>query len=289
MTVRALAVSLSVGAMGVFTGCLSGGVGTASLSVDAGVVPTVAVSGMVRVYPPAAAFLAAHGQQGPTLSGHTLTLEEPLGLALKDPDAALGDQAVGGNGAFSFPKVRTDAMNRLLAANTHDTGVAASTSVLASNVASALYDAAVYGQAPRDDVTGLKAELVPSAFVSALETAVTSDTIKRLTQGSQTTLLGAGFVVGAVVDSSGVPKAGEKVVTDDPTLQAQLCYPAADFGSVGTAGTSATGLFVFVHNGTGTMPFSLQVAGDTTYTARNALATPGSGLVVKLYPGTKEP
>jgi hypothetical protein len=66
-------------------------------------------------------------------------------------------------------------------------------------------------------------------------------------------------------------------------------YPTADISSVTQTGTSANGLFVFVHDGGPTSPFTFSVEGQPDYRKRNAGAAAGTALIMTVYPGTVAP
>ncbi|MET0405513.1 MAG: carboxypeptidase regulatory-like domain-containing protein, partial [Cystobacter sp.] len=78
---------------------------------------------------------------------------------------------------------------------------------------------------------------------------------------------------------------GALVVPEREELAARIYYPSADFQKSTQDGTSATGLFVYVHRGTAPESFLLTVKGPGDYPPRNVAATPGSALVLTLSPG----
>ncbi len=302
----------AVGALSL--GCPSGGnPGGTDAGSDSGMnqneFPIITVAGKVFVHPEAKGFLADAGYPELALTGLTVRVEEPLLVALdpNDPVAVFGSRTLDATGNFSVGDVRTEVVTLGIAAGVRDDSDAGlrccaecgaladggcpfvpDTKVVRS--ATVLYDVTfANGTKPEADVRNSKAYALPSEFHAKLNAAVTPARILQLTGGTQSTLVGAGFVLGRIIDAAGVPVAGVKLSADS-TVTDRVFYPSADLSTVGTGGTSTNGLFLYVYNGEAQpsqFPFSIQ--GRSEYKLRKMGAARGAGLVVTVFPGTTEP
>lgn len=268
----------------------SGTTPTTDGGTDSGVEPPteVSVAGTVTMHPDALALLADAGAST-SVAGLTLRVEEPFKVALNNPDGVFHTQTLDAGGEFYAPTVPTDLVTLGIAAGVRDdTGAER---VIRS--ATTLYDVALMdGAKPAADITGGKGYAVPVQLHDALNAAVGEATIRSLTGTTDAgTLIAAGFILGKVVDASGTPVSG---VTVEPlgsaaaSKAARLFYPTADFSSTAAA-TSATGLFVYVHNGGDVDTFQFRIAGRSEYKQRNAGAAKDACLVLPVFPGTTQP
>lgn len=241
----------------------------------------ITVSGRAEVFPEAARLLEAQGQPVPPLDGVTLTLEEPLRVGVSDADSVLGRGGIGADGGFSVPDVPVRDIHLSLAASLQQEGFVRSSTVV--------FDTAFTRTRPHTDIIDARVWALPNAFHDALTGAVGEMWIRAHTDDRARTLRDAGFILGRVVDASGAPVAGARVVLDRDELSNRVYYPAPDFQGSSQDGTSATGLFVYVHSGAAAETFTLSIEGAQAYLPRNAGATPGVGLVLTLYPGSQPP
>ena len=241
----------------------------------------ITVSGRAEVFPEAARLLSGNIQPVPSLDGFALSIEEPLRAGVSDADAVLGQGEVGSDGAFRVDDVPVQDIHLSLAASLdHDGYVRTSTIV---------FDTAFTRTRPRTDIINAHAWALPNVFHDALTRAIGEALIRAQTQDQARTLRAAGFILGRVVDASGAPLAGARVVVDRADLAGRIYYPSEDLQSANQDGTSATGLFVYVHTAGDSDSFGLSIQGDTTYLSRNVGATPGMALVVTLAPGSDMP
>lgn len=257
---------------------------------DSGVEPPaeVKVSGTVTMHPDSLGLLADAGAST-SVAGLTLRVEEPFKVALNNPDGIFHTQTLDAGGEFFAPAVPTDLVTLGIAAGVKD-DTGANRVVRA---ATTLYDVALNdGAKPSADVLGGKAFAVPTQLHEALNAAVGEANIKALTGDTDAgTLITAGFMLGKIVDAQGRPVAGatvEPLGSSATAKRARLFYPSADFTAVGAA-TSATGLFVYVHNGGDVDTFQFRVTGRAEYQQRNAGAAKDACLVLTVYPGTTAP
>ncbi len=293
-------------------GCPGGG-GSKDGGADSGEnpneFPLITVAGQVFVHPEAARYLADAGYPALSLGGLTVRVEEPLKVALdeKDPSAVFGTRPLDDGGTFSVPDVRSELVTLGIAAGVRDdqdAGVRScpecgpladggspfvpDTRVIRS--ATVLYDVTFWGGAkPDQDVRGTKAYALPSQFHAKLTAAVTPERILQRTGRSQSTLVGAGFVLGRLVDTAGNPVAGLKVAADTLVTD-HIYYPSEDLSTVTNTGTSANGLFIYLYDGDERpSQFQYTVKDHPEYKARKAGAVRSAGLVVTVFPGDTEP
>jgi hypothetical protein len=287
MTSRFLAASFAVLAV---SAC-SGPAPKPDAGVDAGSdeIPEVFfnVSGKAAVHPDAVNFLADAGQTF-SLAGLTVRVEEPLRVALEDPLGVFSTATMDSTGSFSASQVSASLVNLGVAVGIRDDASDGGTTGRVVRSATVIFDVALEGKKPSADITGSKGWAIPTAFHDKLTALVTPAQIQTLTSQLASDLIGAGFILGRVVDASGNPVAGVTVTPNPASESARFFYPSADLASSGTA-TSSNGLFVYVHNGGDVKQFSFTIAGHTEYKKRSAGATANACLVVTVYPGTTAP
>lgn len=241
----------------------------------------IRVSGRAEVLPEARRLLEARGQPVPSLEGVPVSIEEPLRVSVNDVNASFGTSSLAADGAFSVDEVAVREVHQSLAAGLTAPGLV--------RTATVIYDTVFTGSRPRTDLVDTRAWALPEAFHDALSAAVGEPRLRGHTGDKATTLRDAGFVLGRVVDADGRPVAGARVTPDRGELADRVYYPTADFSGVGQDGTSAEGLFLYVHSGADAETFRLSVEGTDRYTPRNVGAAPGWGLVLTVYPGNFPP
>nr|WP_274622494.1 carboxypeptidase regulatory-like domain-containing protein [Myxococcus fulvus] len=241
----------------------------------------IRVSGRARVLPEAERWLAAQGQPTPTLDGVPIAIQEPLRVAVNDDNPTFGTGTVEADGAFAVEDVPVREVHQGLATSLEGAGLV--------RTLTPVYDSVFTGARPRTDVIEASVWALPEQFHDALGTAFGEPLLRGLTSDRARTLRDAGFVLGRVVDASGQPRAGVRVVPDRSELAERIFYPSADFNGVDQVGTSSDGLFIYVHTGLDAETFRLGVEGDDTYVARNASVAPGWGFVLTVYPGIYAP
>lgn len=241
----------------------------------------ITVLGRAEVLPEAVRLLAQQGQPPPSLAGVPLVVEEPLRVGVNDASSTFGTGSVEEDNRFSVSDVAVKDIHLSLAVGVEQEGFARSSTII--------FDTAFTGSRPRTDVINAQVWALPMAFHDALTRAVGDETLRTLTGGQLRTLQQAGFVLGRVVDAQGQPVAGARVRLDRDELAHRIYYPSEDLSQVGQEGTSATGLFLYVHSGGDLETFHMSVEGMDAYMWRNAGAMAGNGLVLTLYPGTRAP
>ncbi|MFE8604660.1 carboxypeptidase-like regulatory domain-containing protein [Archangium violaceum] len=242
---------------------------------------TIGVTGQAELFPEATRLLESQGQAVPSLEGLPLIIEEPLRVGVSDANSVLGRGDIGSAGAFSVSDVPVRDIHLSLAASFEHEGFVRSSTVV--------FDTVFTRTRPRTDIIGARVWALPTSFHDALTRAVGEPWIRAHTDDRVRTLREAGFILGRVVDASGAPVAGAHVALDRGDLAHRIYYPAQDFQSATQDGTSATGLFIYVHSGAEAETFSLAIQGSSDYQARNAGAAAGMGLVLTLYPGSYPP
>jgi hypothetical protein len=240
----------------------------------------ITVRGQAQLLPEAAWLLSAQGQVPPALGGLPLSIEEPLRMSVSDPVATFGTASLAEDGAFSVTDVPVRDIHLSLAARIDHEGFVPSSTII--------FDTAFSGTRPRTDLHGARTWALPLAFHEALTRAVGEEALQAHTNGQARTLLEAGFLLGRVVDAAGQPVTGARVQLDRSELEARIYYPSEDLTQVGQAGTSANGLFLYVHTGVEVETFRLSLHGSEAYLWRNAGATPRRGLVLTVFPGTTQ-
>jgi hypothetical protein len=241
----------------------------------------ITVHGRAELLPEAAWLLAERGQPLPALAGLPLLIEEPLRVGVSDPSATFGAGTLAEGGAFSITHIPVKDIHVSLAAGLAHEGLVRSSTIV--------FDTAFTGSRPRTDIIGARVWALPLALHDALTLAVGEEALRQHTEGRARTLLEAGFLVGRVVDAAGRPVAGARVRLERGELADRLYYPSEDLAQVGQSGTSANGLFLYVHSGVDADTFRLSLHGTEAYPWRNAGATPGRALVLTLFPGTLAP
>jgi hypothetical protein len=242
------------------------------------------VSGTVKVHPVAAAFLADAGLVA-GLEGLTVRVEEPLKVALSNPDGVFSTQTLDSTGAFEAKNLSSLDINLGVAVGVFDPTDAGTRVVRSATI---LFDVALQDKKPTKDVTGT-GFAVPVAFHDKLTAAITDAKIRMLTGvNDKGTLFEAGFILGRIVDAQGKPVAGAKINPSPANLVNGFFYPTADLSGLGTA-TSSNGVFVYVHNGGAVNTFRFTVAQQPDYLQRNAGARKEACVVIDVYPGLVAP
>ncbi len=241
----------------------------------------ITVRGRVEFLPEASRLLAEQGQPLPELGGLPLAIEEPLRVGVEDPGATFAAGTLAEDGAFSITGIPVKDIHLSLAASLVHEGFAPSSTLV--------FDTAFTGARPRTDLIDSRVFALPMGFHDALTRAVGEEALRARTTGRARTLLEAGFLLGRVVDASGRPVAGARVRLDRGELAGRLYYPSEDLASTTQTGTSASGLFLYVHSGADAETFQLTLHGTEAYAWRNAGAMAGRGLVLTVFPGRHAP
>lgn len=276
----------------VFAACPGGG--NNNNTVDAGPdandmvepPPVITVSGTAEVHPTAVAYMTGAGLTVPQVTGLTLQVEEPLLALNMDPDAGFGAVVLDQSGAFSVSTVDTALVSLGIAAAIDVAQDAGTPAAVPSSTL--LFDTQVAQALPKTDLNDQRAYVLPVAFHDQLTMLVTPGTIAGITNPSQTTLLGAGFVLGRVVDGQGMPVSGKavEVTSSGSDVSNRVFYVADDFASVNQTGTSANGLFLFVGNGAQSEPLliDVEVAQDGMYATHRAGTISGEPMIITVAP-----
>ncbi|WP_224240139.1 carboxypeptidase regulatory-like domain-containing protein [Hyalangium gracile] len=241
----------------------------------------ITVNGRAELLPEAARWLAEQGQPPASLAGLPLVIEEPLRVGVNDASATFGAGTLGEDDGFSISDVQVKDIHLSLSAGVLHESLARSSTII--------FDTAFTGARPRTDVIDARVWALPVAFHDALTRAVGEEAVLAHTEGRARTLQEAGFVLGRVVDARGQPVSGARVRLERGDLADRLYYPSEDLSRAGQEGTSANGLFLYVHSGAEVETFRLSIHGSEDYVWRNAGAMPGHGLVLSLFPGTIAP
>lgn len=259
-------------------GGMGGGAGGGG--AGGGGVSSFDVSGHAVVYPAAQRFTQDGGF---TLVGLTARVEEPFKVATNS-GGIFSVTTLDSTASFGAMGLSPDDIVLGVGAGIFDDG---GTRVIRS--ATTIYDVALNdGNKPSANITGAKGYAIPTAFHDALVAAITPAKIQMLTStnGSVSTLVEAGCMIGRVIDAQGNPLSG--VTVSPSSYSSSFFYPTSDLTSTGTT-TGADGLFVYVHNGGAVAQFTLEVAGHTEYKKRNAGATAGACLILDVFPGITPP
>ncbi|WP_342378064.1 carboxypeptidase regulatory-like domain-containing protein [Myxococcus stipitatus] len=242
---------------------------------------SIRVSGQARVLPEASRWLATTGRSEPSLSGLSVTIEEPLRVAVNDLDATFGSSALDDAGAFGVAGILVKNVNVGLAVGMSGPGLMRTSTII--------YDSSFTGSRPRTNLIETRAYALPESFHDALSTALGESRLLGHTENRARTLREAGFALGRVVDENGRPRAGVRVAPSRTELADRIYYPSADLGSVNQEGTSEEGLFVYVHTGLAVESFHVSVEGEEDAVPRNVVTAPGLGLMFTLHPGLHPP
>jgi hypothetical protein len=245
----------------------------------------ITVSGKAEAFPEAAQYLSARGLQVPTLVALPFRIEEPLRVAVNDPDAPLATGRVEDAGNYRLSDIPVRQVLLSLAAGMGD-GSGSDGLMRSSTI---LYDTALTQTRPRFDLVDTRAFALPMRYVEALSFVLGAPRILALTEGRTEDLRDAGFILGRVVDAAGQPVAGARVSAQDrPELAERFFYPSGDAGALDTQVTGPSGLFLYVHSGAQMETFKLTVEGAAgTYVPRNAGAARALGVVMTVSPGTQ--
>jgi hypothetical protein len=241
------------------------------------------VFGTALMYPEGAALLSDAGQST-SVAGLFVRVEEPFKIALNDSDplGIFSTAYLDAGGEFSAMDVQIDSVTLGVAGGIRDNTDAGRV----IRAATPIWDVALQGGKPEQDITGAKSYAVPTLYHDALTQAVGAAQIQGVTHDAGT-LIRAGFILGRIVDASGTPVSGA-TLTPEGGPPGQFFYPKADLSGTGSA-TSTTGQFIYVHNGGDVQTFSVTVTGQSQYKRRTAGATHDACLVLTIYPGDNPP
>jgi hypothetical protein len=249
--------------------------------------PIIRVSGTAHVHPSAVAWMQAESLTPPELAGLTLRVQEPLRVALNDPDAVFGSVTLGADATFSVDGVDTAKVNTGIAAGVVDERDAGMPVVVRTSTA--VWDVQLREGKPEEDITGARALALPREFHDQLTVAVGPATILSITGNQFDRLVDSGFMLGRIVDAQGNPVAGAQISAGS-AYDPRIWYPNETFSGSGQSGTSAHGLFVYVHPGTQEPSrFTFQVKDRPEYRKRNGGAAVNGGLLMTVFPGTAAP
>jgi hypothetical protein len=248
--------------------------------VDSGIpAPTeIKVSGKVQYYPGS---IPTTGPV-PEVTGFVARVEEPFKVATDNPLGVFFTQTLDVTGTFSAPSVPVELITLGLAV-----GIVEDGGMRLVRSATSIYDVAANdGRKPTADVINTKAYVLPIEFHNKLTAAIGEGAIKPLNTIDAGTLVQAGFILGKIVDSTGMPVMGQTIEPLGTTAAAKrlrVFYPNADFTGVGAA-TATHGIFVYVHNGEGVDTFKFKITGKPEYKERNAGAKFGAALILDVSP-----
>jgi hypothetical protein len=274
---------LGVAGLTALVGCSGGGNNGSDGGTDGGFQldpPDIQVSGTASVHPAAKVWLADAGLPQPVLTGLAIQFEDPLKAGLNDPDAGFATAVVSAAGEFSAPVVPTSEITVGLSGAFRDPG--GITIIPSSTV---IWDVNFAQRRPRADLADVSVLALPEAFHDALTNAVGPTNISGLTGAQHTTLRGAGFILGQVVNGDGDPVAGAQVTTNPVSLQNRVFYFSPTYGTPGPSQTSTNGLFLLVHDGGDPVQLKLQVS-TTGYGERGMVAAKGVGQMLQWKAGS---
>jgi hypothetical protein len=244
----------------------------------------ITVSGQLQVLPEAAQYLAARDEAPPSFNGLAVRIEEPLRVAVNDPDAPLATGSLEGGNSFRVSDVP---VRNILLSLSAGVGDASGTGGLMRS-STIVFDTAFTQTRPRRDLVDTRAYALPMRYVDALTSAVGEDRLRALSGGQFSRLSETGFVLGRVVDAAGQPVSGARIAIDRPELAANLFYPGVEAAAVSAGSTGPSGLFLYLHTGGDVETFHLGVEGAPgTYVLRNAGAARGLAVLLTLSPGTQ--
>ncbi|MGQ0504872.1 MAG: carboxypeptidase regulatory-like domain-containing protein, partial [Myxococcaceae bacterium] len=148
-----------------------------------------------------------------------------------------------------------------------------------------LYDLTHEGGVPDLNLVDAKAYALPYELHAKLNAAVTPARVLSLTNQTQSTLIGAGFTLGRIVDTNGASVSGAKITSSDTSVALRVFYPTADLSNVTTTGTSSSGLFVYLFTGDLlAKQFTFTVEGRAQYGEHKVSAARGRGLLMTVAP-----
>lgn len=241
-------------------------------------------TGTVKIHPIAAAFLADAGIDA-GIVGLTVRVEEPLKVALSNPDGVFSTQTLDATGAFEAKNISSLDVSLGVAVGVFDPTDAGTRVVRSATV---IYDVALQDSKPTKDITGT-GYAVPVAFHDKLTALITEAKIKMITgANNKGTLVEAGFLLGRIVDAQGKPVTGAKIAPKPASLVSGFFYPSADLTSLGTA-TSSNGMFIYVHSGGDVNTFRFSVDSQPDYKERNAGARKDACVAIDVFPGLVAP
>jgi hypothetical protein len=244
----------------------------------------ITVSGQLQVFPEAAQYLAARGEALPSFSGLAMRIEEPLRVAVNDPDAPLATGGLESDNSFRVSDVPVRNILLSLSAGVGD--ASGSNGLMRSSTV--VFDTALTQTRPRHDLVETRSYALPMPYVDGLTRVVGEDRLRALSGGQFSHLSETGFVLGRIVDAAGQPVSGARIVIDRPELAANIVYLGVEAAAVDTPSTGPSGLFLYPHTGGDVETFHLSVEGAPgTYVARNAGAARGLALLLTLSPGTQ--
>jgi hypothetical protein len=283
-------VLMAISAAAILPGCPGGGGGRKDGGED-GDIPgeglLISTAGTASVWPIAQAWMTDAGSAIPSMEGLTLRIEEPLKVALDDPEGIFATVTLDATGNFSVANVPVDLVNLGVAAGILDLTDAGRV----TRAATILYDVAVLNEKPSADIIQAKAYALPRAFHDQLTAAITPAVILSHTGNQHTTLEGAGFILGQIVDAEGKPVARAEVEPSFSSYESRIYYLTEDL--TGTRprpdGTSDNGVFLYVHTGGEVDTFRFGVKNRPEYLQRNAGAIRDAAVIMTVYPGQTEP